>query len=144
MNSDAFASPEASPYWRQYAWIGNELGLTREKAVVFALVYERDCTDSRDAGRITTRYIAEAVEAAGLEPKQGDSKPRGIAGVFRVLNDLSAKGLVTADMDDEGLSMRFRCDAVEVAAAIRDARREREAECSAEPDMTIDGEQHGQ
>ena len=125
-----------------FAWIGNELGLSREKAVVFALVFERDCTDSHDAGRITTRYIAEAVEAAGFEPKPGDSKPRGIAGVFRVLNDLSAKGLVVADMDDEGLSMRFRCDVDKVAAAIRYARLDREAEI--EPDATTEGEQHGQ
>lgn len=34
----------------------------------------------------------------------------GIARVFKVLNELSAKGLVTAVMDENGLSMSFKCD----------------------------------
>lgn len=35
---------EQETYWKQYGWM-SRLGLNNAKAIVFALIFERDCTD---------------------------------------------------------------------------------------------------
>lgn len=97
---------EQETYWKQYGWM-SRLGLNNAKATVFALIFERDCTDDPARERITSKYIAQALDEGCPVRGRGES---GIARVFKVLNELSAKGLVCAVMDEDGLSMSFKCD----------------------------------
>lgn len=97
---------ENEPYWKQYGWM-DKLGLNGPRTIVFALIFERDCTEDPGRDRITSKYIARALDEGCPVRGRGES---GIARVFKVLNELSAKGLVCADMDEDGLSMSFKCD----------------------------------
>ena len=85
----------------------DKLGLNGPRTIVFALIFERDCTEDPARDRITSKYIARALDEGCPVRGRGES---GIARVFKVLNELSAKGLVCADMDEDGLSMSFKCD----------------------------------
>lgn len=97
---------ENEPYWKQYGWM-DKLGLNGPRTIVFALIFERDCTEDPASDRITSKYIARALDEGCPVRGRGES---GIARVFKVLNELSAKGLVCAVMDEAGLSMSFKCD----------------------------------
>lgn len=97
---------EQETYWKQYGWM-DKLGLKGPRTIVFALIFERDCTEDPARDRITSKYIARALDEGCPVRGRGES---GIARVFKVLNELSAKGLVCADMDEDGLSMSFKCD----------------------------------
>ena len=97
---------ENEPYWKQYGWM-DKLGLNGPRTIVFALIFERDCTEDPARDRITSKYIARALDEGCPVRGHGES---GIARVFKVLNELSAKGLVCAVMDEAGLSMSFKCD----------------------------------
>lgn len=105
-NDTPAARLENEPYWKQYGWM-NKLGLNGPRTIVFALIFERDCTEDPARDRITSKYIARALDEGCPVRGRGES---GIARVFKVLNELSAKGLVCADMDEDGLSMSFKCD----------------------------------
>lgn len=105
-NDTPAARLENEPYWKQYGWM-NKLGLNGPRTIVFALIFERDCTEDPARDRITSKYIALALDEGCPVRGRGES---GIARVFKVLNELSAKGLVCADMDEDGLSMSFKCD----------------------------------
>lgn len=105
-NDTPAARLENEPYWKQYGWM-DKLGLNGPRTIVFALIFERDCTEDPARDRITSKYIARALDEGCPVRGRGES---GIARVFKVLNDLSAKGLVCADMDEDGLSMSFKCD----------------------------------
>lgn len=98
---------EQETYWKQYGWM-SRLGLNNAKAIVFALIFERDCTDDPARERITSKYIAQALDEGS--PARRGSSDGGIARVFKALNELAAKGLVCAVMDEDGLSMSFKCD----------------------------------
>lgn len=108
---------ENEPYWKQYGWM-NKLGLNGARAIVFALIFERDCTDDPARERITSKYIARALDEGCPVRGRGEA---GIARVFKVLNELSAKGLVCAVMDEDGLSMSFMCDYDAVVSILTDA-----------------------
>ena len=105
-NDTTAARLENEPYWKQYGWM-NKLGINGARAIVFALIFERDCTDGQARKRITSKYIARALDEGCPVRGRGEG---GIARVFKVLNELSAKGLVCAVMDEDGLSMSFKCD----------------------------------
>lgn len=105
-NDTPAARLENEPYWKQYGWM-DKLGLKGPRTIVFALIFERDCTEDPARDRITSKYIARALDEGCPVRGRGES---GIARVFKVLNELSAKGLVCADMDEDGLSMSFKCD----------------------------------
>lgn len=105
-NDTPAARLENEPYWKQYGWM-DKLGLNGPRTIVFALIFERDCTEDPARDRITSKYIARALDEGCPVRGRGES---GIARVFKVLNELSAKGLVCADMDEDGLSMSFKCD----------------------------------
>lgn len=107
---------ENEPYWKQYGWM-NKLGLNGARAIVFALIFERDCTDDPARERITSKYIARALDEGCPARGRGEG---GIARVFKVLNELSAKGLVCAVMDEDGLSMSFKCDYDAVESILTD------------------------
>lgn len=107
---------ENEPYWKQYGWM-NKLGLNGARAIVFALIFERDCTDDPARERITSKYIARALDEGCPARGRGEG---GIARVFKVLNELSAKGLVCAVMDEDGLSMSFKCDCDAVESILTD------------------------
>lgn len=98
---------EQETYWKQYGWM-NKLGINGPRAIVFALIFERDCTDDPARERITSKYIAQALDEGS--PARRGSREGGIARVFKALNELAAKGLVCAVMDEDGLSMSFKCD----------------------------------
>lgn len=98
---------EQETYWKQYGWM-NKLGINGARAIVFALIFERDCTDDPARERITSKYIAQALDEGS--PARRGSREGGIARVFKALNELAAKGLVCAVMDEDGLSMSFKCD----------------------------------
>lgn len=98
---------EQEPYWKQYGWM-NKLGLNGPRAIVFALIFERDCTNDPARDRITSKYIAQTLDEGS--PARRGSREGGIARVFKALNELAAKGLVCAVMDEDGLSMSFKCD----------------------------------
>lgn len=98
---------EQEPYWKQYGWM-NKLGLNGPRAIVFALIFERDCTNDPARDRITSKYIARALDE-GCPVRRGSGEG-GIARVFKALNELAAKGLVCAVMDENSLSMSFKCD----------------------------------
>lgn len=98
---------EQETYWKQYGWM-NKLGINGPRAIVFALIFERDCTDDPARKRITSKYIAQALDEGS--PARRGSREGGIARVFKALNELAAKGLVCAVMDEDGLSMSFKCD----------------------------------
>ena len=100
---------ENEPYWKQYGWM-NKLGLNGPRAIVFALIFERDCSDDPARERITSKYIARALDEGC--PVRG----RGEGGI-----ELSAKGLVCAVMDEDGLSMSFKCDYDAVESILADA-----------------------
>lgn len=106
-NDPARQRLEQEPYWKQYGWM-NKLGLNGPRAIVFALIFERDCTNDPARDRITSKYIAQALDEG--RPARRGSHEGGIARVFKALNELAAKGLVCADMDEDGLSMSFKCD----------------------------------
>lgn len=108
---------ENEPYWKQYGWM-NKLGLNGPRAIVFALIFERDCSDDPARERITSKYIARALDEGRPVRGRGEG---GIARVFKVLNELSAKGLVCAVMDEDGLSMSFKCDYDAVESILMDA-----------------------
>lgn len=108
---------ENEPYWKQYGWM-NKLGLNGSRAIVFALIFERDCSDDPARERITSKYIARALDEGCPVRGRGEG---GIARVFKVLNELSAKGLVSAVMDEDGLSMSFKCDYDAVESILMDA-----------------------
>lgn len=116
-NDTNAARLENEPYWKQYGWM-NKLGLNGPRAIVFALIFERDCTDDPARKRITSKYIARALDEGCPVRGRGEG---GIARVFKVLNELSAKGLVTAVMDEDGLSMSFKCDYDAVESILDDA-----------------------
>ena len=97
---------ENEPYWKQFGWM-NKLGLNGPRAIVFALIFERDCTDDPARKRITSKYIARALDEGCPVRGRGEG---GIARVFKALNELSAKGLVCAVMDEDGLSIRALSD----------------------------------
>lgn len=105
-NDTPAARLENEPYWKQYGWM-DKLGLNGPRTIVFALIFERDCTEDPVRDRITSKYIARALDEGCPVRGRGES---GIARVFKVLNELSAKGLVCAVMDEAGLSMSFKCD----------------------------------
>lgn len=98
----------SEPYWKQYAWM-QKLGLSGARLIVFALVFERDCTVDADRSRINSKYIADALDEAVPAKGRGASEV-GIARVFKVLNELAGKGILSAVMDEDGLSMSFKCD----------------------------------
>lgn len=106
-NDPARQRLEQEPYWKQYGWM-NKLGLNGPRAIVFALIFERDCTNDPARDRITSKYIAQALDEGS--PARRGSREGGIARVFKALNELAAKGLVCAVMDEDGLSMSFKCD----------------------------------
>lgn len=112
---------ENEPYWKQYGWM-NRLGLNGPRAIVFALIFERDCTDDPARKRITSKYIARALDEGCPVRGRGVS---GIARVFKVLNELFAKDLVCAVMDEDGLSMSFKCDYDAVESILADASAEK-------------------
>lgn len=56
-NDPARQRLEQEPYWKQYGWM-NKLGLNGPRAIVFALIFERDCTNDPARDRITSKYIA--------------------------------------------------------------------------------------
>ena len=126
-NDPARQRLEQEPYWKQYGWM-NKLGLNGPRAIVFALIFERDCTNDPARERITSKYIARALDEGCPVRGRGES---GIARVFKVLNELSAKGLVCADMDEDGLSMSFKCDYDAVESILAGA-----AGCSADIEPT--------
>ncbi|WP_432315829.1 hypothetical protein [Collinsella aerofaciens] len=105
-NDTPAARLENEPYWKQYGWM-DKLGLNGPRTIVFALIFERDCTEDPARDRITSKYIARALDEGCPVRGRGEG---GIARVFKVLNELSAKGLVCAVMDEAGLSMSFKCD----------------------------------
>ncbi len=106
-NDPARKRLEQETYWKQYGWM-NKLGINGPRAIVFALIFERDCTDDPARERITSKYIAQALDEGS--PARRGSREGGIARVFKALNELAAKGLVCAVMDEDGLSMSFKCD----------------------------------
>lgn len=108
---------ENEPYWKQYGWM-DKLGLNGPRTIVFALIFERDCTEDPARDRITSKYIARALDEGCPARGRGEG---GIARVFKVLNELSAKGLVCAVMDEAGLSMSFKCDYEAVEAILMDS-----------------------
>ena len=112
---------ENEPYWKQYGWM-NKLGLNGPRAIVFALIFERDCTDDPARKRITSKYIARALDEGCPVRGRGVS---GIARVFKVLNELFDKDLVCAVMDEDGLSMSFKCDYDAVESILADASAEK-------------------
>lgn len=109
---------EQETYWKQYGWM-NKLGINGPRAIVFALIFERDCTDDPARERITSKYIAQALDEGS--PARRGSREGGIARVFKTLNELAAKGLVCAVMDEDGLSMSFKCDYDAVESVLADA-----------------------
>lgn len=119
---------ENEPYWKQYGWM-NKLGLNGARAIVFALIFERDCTDDPARERITSKYIARALDEGCPARGRGEG---GIARVFKVLNELSAKGLVCAVMDEDGLSMSFKCDYDAVAGILASTAGDAEEACPEE------------
>lgn len=122
---------EQETYWKQYGWM-SRLGLNNAKAIVFALIFERDCTDDPARERITSKYIAQALDEGCQAPARGrGAAEHGIARVFKTLNELAAKGLVCADMDEDGLSMSFKCDYDAVESILAAA-----AGCSADIEPT--------
>lgn len=106
-NDPARKRLEQETYWKQYGWM-NKLGINGPRAIVFALIFERDCTDDPARERITSKYNAQALDEGS--PARRGSRDGGIARVFKTLNELAAKGLVRAVMDEDGLSMSFKCD----------------------------------
>lgn len=126
-NDPARQRLEQEPYWKQYGWM-DKLGLKGPRTIVFALIFERDCTEDPARDRITSKYIARALDEGCPVRGRGES---GIARVFKVLNELSAKGLVCADMDEDGLSMSFKCDYDAVESILAGA-----AGCSADIEPT--------
>lgn len=108
---------ENEPYWKQYGWM-DKLGLNGPRTIVFALIFERDCTEDPARDRITSKYIARALDEGCPVRGRGES---GIARVFKVLNELSAKDLVCAVMDEDGLSMSFKCDYEAIEAILMDS-----------------------
>lgn len=112
---------ENEPYWKQYGWM-NKLGLNGPRAIVFALIFERDCTDDPARDRITSKYIARALDEG--RPVRGRGEV-GIARVFKVLNELFDRDLVCAMMDEDGLSMSFKCDYDAVESILADASAEK-------------------
>lgn len=117
-NDPARQRLEQEPYWKQYGWM-NKLGLNGPRAIVFALIFERDCTNDPARDRITSKYIAQALDEGS--PARRGSREGGIARVFKALNELAAKGLVCAVMDEDGLSMSFKCDYDAVESVLADA-----------------------
>lgn len=117
-NDPARQRLEQEPYWKQYGWM-NKLGLNGPRAIVFALIFERDCTNDPARERITSKYIAQALDEGS--PARRGSREGGIARVFKALNELAAKGLVCAVMDEDGLSMSFKCDYDAVESVLADA-----------------------
>lgn len=115
-NDTPAARLEDEPYWKQYGWM-NKLGLNTPKSIVFSLIFERDCTDDPARERITSKYIARALDEGC--PARGRAEG-GIARVFKTLNELAAKGLVSAVMDEDGLSMSFKCDYDAVESILAD------------------------
>lgn len=116
-NDTPAARLENEPYWKQYGWM-DKLGLNGPRTIVFALIFERDCTEDPARDRITSKYIARALDEGCPVRGRGES---GIARVFKVLNELSAKGLVCAVMDEDGLSMSFKCDYEAIEAILMDS-----------------------
>ena len=116
-NDTRTARLENEPYWKQYGWM-DKLGLNGPRTIVFALIFERDCTEDPARDRITSKYIARALDEGCPARVRGEG---GIARVFKVLNELSAKGLVCAVMDEAGLSMSFKCDYEAIEAILMDS-----------------------
>lgn len=116
-NDTPAARLEDEPYWKQYGWM-DKLALNGPRTIVFALIFERDCTEDPARDRITSKYIARALDEGCPVRGRGES---GIARVFKVLNELSAKGLVCAVMDEDGLSMSFKCDYEAIEAILMDS-----------------------
>lgn len=65
---------EQETYWKQYGWM-SRLGLNNAKAIVFALIFERDCTDDPARERITSKYIAQALDEGCPAPARGRRRP---------------------------------------------------------------------
>lgn len=118
-NDTPAARLENEPYWKQYGWM-DKLGLNGPRTVVFALIFERDCTDDPARDRITSKYIARALDE-GRPARGRQAGEQGIGRVFKVLNELAGKGLVCADMDEDGLSMSFKCDYGAIEAILMDS-----------------------
>lgn len=116
-NDTPAARLENEPYWKQYGWM-NKLGLNGPRTIVFALIFERDCTEDPARDRITSKYIARALDEGCRGRQAGE---QGIGRVFKVLNELAGKGLVCADMDEDGLSMSFKCDYGAIEAILMDS-----------------------
>ena len=116
-NDTRTARLENEPDWKQYGCM-DKLGLNGPRTIVFALIFERDCTEDPARDRITSKYIARALDEGCPARGRGEG---GIARVFKVLNELSAKGLVCAVMDEAGLSMSFKCDYEAIEAILMDS-----------------------
>ena len=140
-NDTPAARLENEPYWKQYGWM-DKLGLNGPRTIVFALIFERDCTEDPARDRITSKYIARALDEGCPVRVRGES---GIARVFKVLNELSAKGLVCAVMDESGLSMSFKCDydAVESILARAAAPIEEAAPADESSESEVDDDAYG-
>lgn len=117
-NDTPAARLEDEPYWKQYGWM-SKLALKVPQTIVFSLIFERDCTDDPARKRITSKYIARVLDE-GYSPRGRGVSERGIAHVFKVLNELASMGLVCAAMDEDSLSMSFKCDYDAVAAILAD------------------------
>ena len=115
-NDNPAARLENEPYWKQYGWM-DKLGLNGPRTIVFALIFERDCTEDPARHRITSQSIARPLDEGCPVRGRGEC---GIARVFKVLNELAAKGLVCAVMDEAGLSMSFKCDYDAVESILTD------------------------
>lgn len=118
-NDTPAARLENEPYWKQYGWM-DKLALKGPRTIVFALIFERDCTEDPARDRITSKYIARALDE-GCPVRGRRAAEHGIARVFKTLNELAAKGLVCAVMDEDGLSMSFKCDYDAVESVLADA-----------------------
>lgn len=140
-NDTPAARLENEPYWKQYGWM-DKLGLNGPRTIVFALIFVRDCTEDPARDRITSKYIARALDEGCPVRGRGES---GIARVFKVLNELSAKGPVCAVMDESGLSMSFKCDydAVESILARAAAPIEEAAPADESSESEVDDDAYG-
>ncbi|RHL25410.1 hypothetical protein [Collinsella sp. AF38-3AC] len=136
-NDPARKRLEQEPYWKQYGWM-SKLGLNGPREIVFALIFERDCTDDPARDRITSKYISRALDE-GCPARRGSGEC-GIARVFKVLNELASKGLVCAVMDEDGLSMSFKCDydAVESILAGADSGTEDDKSCDGSSESEVE------
>lgn len=100
---------EQETYWKQYGWM-SRLGLKAPR--------QSSSRSFSSATAPTTPPVSASPRNISRRPSMRDVLPargcgaaeHGVARVFKTLNELAAKGLVCADMDEDGLSMSFKCD----------------------------------